>query len=89
MLQQEILEKQKELIQQQKDLIQEQLNAGRQAAGANIGAGGTEATPNADEWLIARNDLGQKAVDGAMQLVEDVLSGVSDFLDNLFDGSSK
>ena len=89
MLQKEILQKQKELIQQQKKLAQQQLDAGRQHAEAGIRAGGGEVHPNADEWFAAQNDLGQKAIDGAMQLVEDVLGGVSDFLDSLFDGSKK
>jgi len=89
MLQKEILQKQKELIQQQRELAQQQLDAGRKQAEAGIRAGGGEVHPNADEWYISRNDLGQKAIDGAMQLVEDVLGGVSDFLDSLFDGSKK
>ena len=43
---------------------------------------GTIKQPNADEVWIAMNDGGQKALD----LVDQTLTMVSDFLNSLFDG---
>ena len=51
----------------------EKIQAAVQDFGARLeGTLATEATPNADELLILRNDLGQKAVDWVNDLLSDL-----------------
>lgn len=82
-----ITDAQKEAIQKQKQLITEQLQAAKLALDSiNWGELQGELNAlNADEVLIAYFDLGQKAAEGATELVDGVLSSVGAFLDGLFE----